>query len=289
MVGMAVAKGRTVLAVGINGRCDPRSLRCNPDLSTSSLRSRLRHVRWFLYRIISSLGLGLGREQTGPVGFDRWRREFDWGRYYYVLAPIVGALPAWYCDRCPVKINVMDACCEQKTAEINILRGEHRKVLVVVLVVNAALFVVEAGAGLLAHSTTLLADSLDMLGDSLVYGFSLYVLWRSAEWKAMAAVLKGIVMAVFGVGVLVEAPYKMTVAVVPAAETMGIIGLLALLGNGFCFLLLYRHRSDDLNRISRTRSGSSRGVSIRNRQSGFSSLHSVLLRFWGTRAHEQCS
>ena len=141
----------------------------------------------------------------------------------------------------------MDACCEQKTEEIKTLRDEHRKVLIVVLVINAVLFVVEAGAGLLAHSTALLADSLDMLGDSLVYGFSLYVLWRSAEWKAIAAVLKGIVMAAFGIGVLAEAVYKVTAAVVPVAETMGIIGLLVLLGNGLCFLLLFRHRSDDLN------------------------------------------
>jgi cation diffusion facilitator family transporter len=141
----------------------------------------------------------------------------------------------------------MDACCEQKAEEITTLRGEHRKVLVVVLVINAVLFVVEAIAGVLAHSTALLADSLDMLGDSLIYGFSLYVLWRSAEWKAIAAVLKGIVMAAFGVGVLAEAIYKMTVGVVPVAETMGIIGLLVLLGNGLCFLLLFRHRSDDLN------------------------------------------
>ena len=114
----------------------------------------------------------------------------------------------------------MDACCEQKAEEIKTLRGEHRNVLVVVLVINAVLFFVEAGAGLLAHSTALLADSLDMLGDSLVYGFSLYVLWRSAEWKAIAAVLKGIVMAAFGVGVLAEAVYKVTAAVVPVAETM---------------------------------------------------------------------
>ena len=141
----------------------------------------------------------------------------------------------------------MDACCEQKAEEIKTLRGEHRKVLIVVLVINAVLFFVEAGAGLLAHSTALLADSLDMLGDSLVYGFSLYVLWRTAEWRATAAVLKGIVMAAFGVGVLAEAVYKVTAAVVPVAETMGIIGLLVLLGNGLCFLLLFRHRSDDLN------------------------------------------
>lgn len=141
----------------------------------------------------------------------------------------------------------MDSCCETKAEEIGAMRGEHRKVLIVVLVINTVLFVVEAGAGLLAHSTALLADSLDMLGDSLVYGFSLYVLWRSAEWRATAAVLKGIVMAAFGIGVLAEALYKMTAAVVPIAETMGIIGLLVLLGNGLCFLLLFRHRSDDLN------------------------------------------
>jgi len=141
----------------------------------------------------------------------------------------------------------MDACCEQKAEEIKTLHGEHRKVLIVVLVINAVLFVVEAGAGLLAHSTALLADSLDMLGDSLVYGFSLYVLWRNAEWRATAAVLKGIVMAAFGIGVLAEAVYKVSAAVVPVAETMGIIGLLVLLGNGLCFLLLFRHRSDDLN------------------------------------------
>jgi cation diffusion facilitator family transporter len=141
----------------------------------------------------------------------------------------------------------MDACCEHKTEEINSLRGEHRKVLVLVLAINAVLFIVEAVAGLLAHSTALLADSLDMFGDSLVYGFSLYVLWRSAEWKAMAAVVKGVIMALFGAGVLIEAVYKIAAGVTPAAETMGIIGLLVLIGNGVCFLLLFRHRSDDLN------------------------------------------
>jgi cation diffusion facilitator family transporter len=106
-------------------------------------------------------------------------------------------------------------------------------------------FSLEAIAGFLAHSTALLADSLDMFGDALVYGFSLHVLWRSTESKAMAAMLKGTIMAVFGFGVLIEAVYKMFAGVVPVAETMGIIALLVLLGNGICFLLL--HRSDDLN------------------------------------------
>ena len=141
----------------------------------------------------------------------------------------------------------MDSCCETKTEELNALRSRHKSVLVVVLIINVVLFLVEGAAGLLAKSTALLADSLDMLGDSLVYGLSLYVLWRSARWKAAAAVFKGAIMALFGIAVLLEAIYKTIAGVVPAGEVMGIIGLLVLLGNGFCFFLLYRHRSDDLN------------------------------------------
>ena len=141
----------------------------------------------------------------------------------------------------------MDACCESKAQELESLRNEHKRTLLFVLGINMVLFFVEVVAGVMAHSTALLADSLDMLGDSLVYAFSLYVLWRSAEWKAVAAILKGAIMAVFGVGVLIEAVYKMVADVVPSAETMGIIGLLVLLGNGVCFVVLFRHRSDDLN------------------------------------------
>ncbi len=145
------------------------------------------------------------------------------------------------------KLSNVDICCHEKAEELSALHAKHRNVLVTVLAINAVLFVVEAAAGVLANSTALLADSLDMLGDSLVYGFSLYVLWRSAAWKAKAALLKGVVMAVFGAGVLIQAFYKTTAGALPIAETMGVVGLLVLLGNGLCFFLLSRHRSDDLN------------------------------------------
>jgi len=59
-------------------------------------------------------------------------------------------------------------CCEI-TGDIP---ERQRRVLVVVLGLNAAMFVTEGVAGLLAHSTALLADSADMLGDAIVYGFS---------------------------------------------------------------------------------------------------------------------
>lgn len=144
----------------------------------------------------------------------------------------------------------MASCCEDKACEVTALRESHGRVLWIVLGINALMFVVEGWAGLLAHSTALLADALDMLGDALVYGFSLFVLARSARWQAGAALAKGAFMLVFGLGVLAEAGYKVFHPVMPSVETMGIIGTLALAANSVCFSLLYRHRADNLNMSS---------------------------------------
>lgn len=141
----------------------------------------------------------------------------------------------------------MDACCETKSEELAALRSRQGRVLVTVLVINAAMFLIEFQAGLLARSTALLGDSLDMLGDALVYGFSLYVLHRSLVWRARAALAKGLVMLAFGLGVLVEAGLSLRSGFTPAAPVMASIGALALGANAFCFLLLWRHRADDLN------------------------------------------
>jgi cation diffusion facilitator family transporter len=141
----------------------------------------------------------------------------------------------------------MDPCCEAKANELAAVRLRQGRVLVLVLGVNAAMFCVEFGAGLLSGSTALLADSLDMLGDSLVYGFSLYVLHRSLAWRARAALAKGLIMAAFGIGVLVEAAVRLRTGVPPMVPTMAVIGTLALAANTFCFALLWRHRADDIN------------------------------------------
>ncbi len=141
----------------------------------------------------------------------------------------------------------MASCCEDKSCELAAMRANHGRVLWIVLVVNAAMFFVEGAAGLLAHSTSLLADALDMLGDALVYGFSLFVLARSARWQAGAALAKGVFMLAFGLGVLAEAAYKIFNPVMPGVATMGAVGALALAANLVCFFLLYRHRGDNLN------------------------------------------
>jgi len=141
----------------------------------------------------------------------------------------------------------MSNCCEEKACDINTLQEKQSTVLKLVLAINAFMFVVEATAGLIASSTALLADSLDMLGDTLVYGFSLYVLARNIKWQAISALLKGSIMALFGAFVLAEAVHKVMNPVVPIAETIGIVGLLALFLNLLCLRLLWSHRSDDIN------------------------------------------
>ena len=137
----------------------------------------------------------------------------------------------------------MRECCEVRTE----VPARQRRVLQLVLALNAAMFVVELGAGIRGHSTSLVADSVDMLGDAIVYGASLAALGRGVRWQARVALAKGLIMAAFGIGVLAEVGAKLSRGLMPAADVMGSIGLLALGANAVCLALLWRHRADDLN------------------------------------------
>jgi cation diffusion facilitator family transporter len=141
----------------------------------------------------------------------------------------------------------MDDCCEAKAGELGTIRSRHAHILGVVLAVNAFMFIVEFSAGFISGSSALLADSLDMLGDSLVYGFSLFVVHRGPKWHARAALLKGVIMALFGVAVVLEVAFKLRTATPPEVPTMAAIGTLALAANALCFSLLWHHRADDIN------------------------------------------
>jgi cation diffusion facilitator family transporter len=141
----------------------------------------------------------------------------------------------------------MAGCCEDKACELEELRASQSRTLWIVLGVNAAMFVAELAVGLIAGSVALQADSLDMLGDAFVYGFSLYVVAKSMRWRAVSAMFKGIIMAVFGFAVLGQSIYKILYGAVPEAELIGAMGAIALVANLFCLFLLTRHRADDVN------------------------------------------
>ena len=144
----------------------------------------------------------------------------------------------------------MSGCCEPPVLWAGAggaLRARQRRVLWLVLALNAAMFVIEMVASWYAGSTALLADALDFLADTASYAITLYVLARSARWKAGAALIKGAAMGVFGIGVIAVALYRATDPALPEAAVMGGVGALALAANAGSAALLYWHRGDDLN------------------------------------------
>ena len=125
--------------------------------------------------------------------------------------------------------------------------AQERRILIIVLVINATMFAVEFSAGLAASSTALLADSLDMLADAIIYAIGLFALGRASHWRARAALTSGMFQLALGAGIAVEAIVKIFVNGLPDAATMSLFGVLALLANTVCFVLLSRFRDGDIN------------------------------------------
>jgi Co/Zn/Cd efflux system component len=106
---------------------------------------------------------------------------------------------------------------------------------------------VELAGGLRAGSVSLLADAVDFFGDAANYGISLLVLGMALQWRARAALLKGLTMGAFGVFVLGRAAWAVASGAVPEPITMGAIGSLALVANVAVALMLYAWREGDAN------------------------------------------
>jgi Co/Zn/Cd efflux system component len=125
--------------------------------------------------------------------------------------------------------------------------GRWRTALWIALLVNAAMFLTEGLAGLRAGSASLQADALDFLGDSANYAISLGVAGLALAWRARAAMVKGITVLAFGLWVVGTAVWGAWRGALPHAETMGVIGALALVANVGVAALLYRFRDGDAN------------------------------------------
>jgi Co/Zn/Cd efflux system component len=102
-------------------------------------------------------------------------------------------------------------------------------------------------AGQLAGSQALKADSLDFFADGVTYAISFWAIGRPVGVRSLAALGKGASLVAIGLWVLATTLYNFFVAGVPEAETMGVIGLLALGANVFSVLLLAPYKDGDAN------------------------------------------
>lgn len=140
-----------------------------------------------------------------------------------------------------------DSCCSGAAGKTALNDPGWRRILWFALIVNAAMFLVEIIAGVAADSRALQADALDFLGDAANYAISLGVAGMALAWRARAALLKAATMLAFGFYVLGSAIYGFFSGSSPQAETMGLIGALALVANMLVAAMLYKYRTGDAN------------------------------------------
>lgn len=141
-----------------------------------------------------------------------------------------------------------DSCCANACGSKETLSDARwRRILWIALGLNAAMFVVEGVAGLLASSRALQGDALDFLGDSANYAISLGVAGLALSWRARAALVKGLTIQLFGFAVLGSALWGLLHGSHPEPYAMGVVGVLALTVNLGVALMLYRYRTGDAN------------------------------------------
>lgn len=139
------------------------------------------------------------------------------------------------------------SCCKPASSGSREVSPGFRRALWIALLVNAAMFAVEIGAGWQARSISLQADALDFFGDAVNYGISLWALGIAVVWRSRSALLKGVTMGGYGLFILGHAAWAALHGVVPDARTMGIIGLIALIANVSVAAMLYVWREGDAN------------------------------------------
>lgn len=140
----------------------------------------------------------------------------------------------------------MSASCHHET-KFDGLSADYKRRLWLVIVINAAMFLIEMSAGQMARSQALQADALDFLGDALTYGLSLAVIGASLRIRSGAALAKGISLLLMGAWVFGTTLYRVFYVGVPEAGVMGTIGFLALIANLASVFLLVKYKDGDAN------------------------------------------
>ena len=131
--------------------------------------------------------------------------------------------------------------------EIEIKDQSQKSVLYWLLAINTSMFMVEITLGWYAESTALIADSMDMFADAVVYGIGLYVVGRTALAKANAALVSGYFQAILGFLILFDITRRLIQGSEPLSEFMMLVGLVALIANVICLLLIHKHKDGEVH------------------------------------------
>lgn len=132
-------------------------------------------------------------------------------------------------------------------ANLELASADKRRTLWIVLSLNVLIAVGFFATGYSADSSALLANGLDNLSDAMVYALSLLALTRSRKWKRGAARFSGVMLLVFAGGVILDAVRRFVEGSAPVGGLMMAMAVAAGAVNLWCFYLLKRLQSEDVN------------------------------------------
>ena len=124
---------------------------------------------------------------------------------------------------------------------------DERGTLWLVLLLNAAIAAGFFVSGLVADSSALIANGVDNLSDTAVYGLSLLALSRGRTWKTRAAMVSGVMLLVFAVGIVLDVGRRYIQGSEPIGPTMMVMSAVAGVVNYACLRLLQRLKHPDVN------------------------------------------
>ena len=131
--------------------------------------------------------------------------------------------------------------------EIEIKNKEQKNVLVTLLAINGFMFLFEITLGWYAQSTGLIADSFDMLADAIVYAIGIYAIGRSLQSKAKAALLSGWFQFALALLIVFDVTRRVLLGSEPISAFMMIVGVIALIANIYCLVLIDKHKSGEVH------------------------------------------
>ena len=104
--------------------------------------------------------------------------------------------------------------------------------------------------GLMMNSAALLSDAANNSGDVFILGSSILVLSSTTEVKNRLALLKGVIMTVFGLWAFYYAYLGLMGESALTGGTISLIGVMSLAGNSSVALMMYKHQNKDINFLS---------------------------------------
>lgn len=134
-------------------------------------------------------------------------------------------------------------------SETNLELGsaDKRRALWIVLWLNVAIAVGFFTTGYFGDSNALLANGLDNSSDAMVYALSLLALTRHRAWKRGAARFSGVMLLIFGIGVIVDAIRRFIEGSEPGGITMMGMAAVAAVVNLVSLRMLQKMKNKDVN------------------------------------------